>query len=277
MNPLRSGNNRLAFSPTHATATRIRPIALPVEHGGWGLALEPVVLGLLVAPSAAGFGLAFATMGAFLARHPLKLLASDRRNNRRFRRTKIAARFVSLYGAICLLGLLVAVAAAPDKQFLWPLLFAAPFAAVQLIWDARGQSRALWPELAGATAMAAVAASMALAGGLAWPIAFGLWAVLAARVAPTILYVRARLTRLHGKKAASAPVIAAHLAALAFIIYLASLKAVPLLATAALVVLLLRAAIGFVTNRPRTAKIIGIGELCFGALTVLTVALGHLS
>ena len=33
---------------------RLRTVALPVEHGGWGISLEPVVLGLLVAPSASG-------------------------------------------------------------------------------------------------------------------------------------------------------------------------------------------------------------------------------
>jgi hypothetical protein len=32
--------------------SRLRSVALPSEHGGWGLTLEPAVLGLLVAPSA---------------------------------------------------------------------------------------------------------------------------------------------------------------------------------------------------------------------------------
>src|SRR5215216_5422232 len=170
MNRTISRDNRISFSPAHSKGTRIKTVALPVEHGGWGIALEPVVLGLIVAPSFAGAGLAFATMGAFLARHPLKLLAADRRNNRRFPRTEMAKRFVLLYGAVAVLGLLVALLAAPDRQFLWPLLLAAPLAAVQLISDAKGKSRALWPELAGSAAMAAVAASIALAGGWKWAV-----------------------------------------------------------------------------------------------------------
>jgi hypothetical protein len=66
-------------------------------------------------------------------------------------------------------------------------------------------------------------------------------------------------------------------AALTFIFYLASLKAVPFVATGALIVLFLRTATGFATDRPRTAKMIGVSELCFGAVTVLAVALGHLA
>jgi hypothetical protein len=277
MNRLMSGDNRVSFSPAHSQGTRIRTVALPVEHGGWGIALEPVALGLLVAPTLAGIGLAVATMGAFLARHPLKLVVADRRNKRRFPRTKIAERFALLYGAVAVLGLLVAVIASSDKRFLLPLLMAAPLAIVQLIADAKGQSRTLWPEIAGSTAMAAIASSIALAGGWAWPESLGLWAVLVARVVPTILYVRARLKRLHGKEATATPVITAHLVAVVFILWLVGLKAVPALPACALIILLLRAFFGFSTGRPRTAKSIGISELCFGALTVLAVALGHLA
>jgi hypothetical protein len=32
----------------------VRLVALPAEHGGWGLLLEPIALGLAVAPSLAG-------------------------------------------------------------------------------------------------------------------------------------------------------------------------------------------------------------------------------
>ena len=34
-----------------------RVVALPDEHGGWGLTAEPVLLGLLVAPSWAGLAI----------------------------------------------------------------------------------------------------------------------------------------------------------------------------------------------------------------------------
>jgi YwiC-like protein len=182
-------------STTPHMRVRVRTVALPTEHGGWGLTLEPVMLGLLVAPSIAGLFLAVATLGAFLARHPLKLVAGDRRRGRRFPRTVVAQRFVLLYGVVALAGLLAASATAVNYQFLLPLLLAAPFATVQLAFDATGRSRALAPELAGSFGLAAVSTSIALSAGWPLPAAFGLWAVLAARVVPTILYVRARPAR----------------------------------------------------------------------------------
>src|SRR5205085_660938 len=84
---------------------RLNTIALPVEHGGWGITLEPILLGLLIAPSAAGAGLAVATVGAFLARHPFKIVAGDRRPGRRFQRTPGAGRVATVYACVALAGL----------------------------------------------------------------------------------------------------------------------------------------------------------------------------
>src|SRR5438067_8458307 len=47
-----------------STRSPWRAVVIPSEHGGWGLTLEPALLGLLVAPSIAGGALAIA---AFLA------------------------------------------------------------------------------------------------------------------------------------------------------------------------------------------------------------------
>jgi hypothetical protein len=260
-----------------ARSVRIKTVALPVEHGGWGLSLEPIVLGLAVAPSLQGALLAIATVGVFLARHPLKIVAADRRNTRRVPRTVIAERFVLLYGAIALLCFMGAILAGPP-QFLFPLTSAAPLAVVQLVYDAKGQSRKLWPELAGSTAMAAVASSLALAGGWRMTAALALWAVLAARVVPTILYVRARLMALYGKLAPSkAPVAAVHVLALALICFLALSKLASLITVCAFVVLLFRALFGLYAKADKqvTPKKIGIRELGFGAMTVLAVIIGH--
>src|SRR5438067_816253 len=145
---------------------RLKSVALPVEHGGWGLSLEPVVLGLLIAPSLPGLFLAMATLAAFLARHPLKLVMADRRRGRRFARTPVAERFALLYILAASFSLLAALKAASSYEFLLPLLLASPLALIQLIYDRLSRSRALLPELAGATAMAAIASSIVLAGGL---------------------------------------------------------------------------------------------------------------
>lgn len=258
-----------------AGGVRLKTVALPVEHGGWGISLEPVALGLLVAPSAAGLALGVATLGAFLARHPFKLVAGDRRRGRRFARTPAAERFTLFYGAVALAGFVAALAAAPDYLFLLPLACAAPLAAVQLFYDATGRSRALLPELAGSVGMAAVAASIALAGGAALPLALGLWAVLAARVVPTILYVRARLSKLHGKETSAAPGLLAHAAALAAVAWLSRAGVVPAAAAFVMLLLLARAAYGTARLRPATARGLGFSEIAFGVLTVLAVAVGH--
>jgi hypothetical protein len=256
---------------------RLRTVALPVEHGGWSLTLEPVALGLLVAPSPAGLFLAAATAGAFLARHPFKIVAADRRRGRRFPRTAVAERFLLLYGGVALASALAAAATANSYAFLLPLLAALPLASVQLAFDAAGRSRSLLPELLSSVGLAAVSASIALAGG--WPLAasLGLWAVLAGRAVPSILYVRARLQRLHGQAPQALPTVVAHVAALAFVALLARAGVAPPVAAAVLLLLLLRAVVGLSAEGTKgSAKQVGIYEICYGAVTVAAVAAGHL-
>lgn len=256
---------------------RVRTVALPVEHGGWSLTLEPVALGLLVAPSPAGFFVALAAAGAFLARHPFKIVAADRRRGRRFPRTAAAERFFLLYGLVALASGLAAVVAAPGYSFLLPLLAALPFTSAQLAYDAAGRGRALLPELAGSFGLAATAAAIPMAGG--WPLApsLVLWALLAARSLPSILYVRARLDRLHGETPRAFPAVAAHVAALALASLLAWAGAAPTLAAVVFAVLLLRAAAGLsVRNAGGSAKRVGVSEVCYGAVTVAAVAAGYM-
>lgn len=252
---------------------RIKPVALPVEHGGWGLSLEPVVLGLLVAPSLAGLCLAVAAVGAFLARHPLKIVVADWRRGRSFPRTRVAAAFAALYCAIALAGFMAAILFGP-AALLFPLALALPLGVVQLAYDFTGRSRALLPELSGATAMAALASSLALAGGWPLPLALALWAILAARVLPTILYVRARLRAARGEQRAAGMIIFTHLLACAAALLLVLKGLASALACLALAILLLRAAIGLY-SRPISAKRVGVTELLYGVLLVAAVFAGH--
>lgn len=255
---------------------RLKIVALPAEHGGWGLALEPLILGLCVAPNLPGLFLALATVAAFLTRHPLKIVAGDRRRGRRFPRTPVAERFVLAYATLALLGFGLALTTAPTI-FLWPLLLAAPFAIIQLGHDVQGRSRELLPELSGAMAMAAVSASIALAAGWSLTHALTLWALLAAaRVGPSILYVRARLQQNHGRRARIAPAVAAHLLGCALALTLAWLGLAPALAVVAAFILLLRAAYALSPYCPQfTAKQVGLSEIAFGLINVLALACGY--
>src|SRR6516162_7239992 len=71
-------------------------LVLPKEHGSWSLALEPVALGLFVAPSAGGGALAVAAMAGFLMRRPLKLGVAAKTDPRRL----MAVACVSLLSII---------------------------------------------------------------------------------------------------------------------------------------------------------------------------------
>ncbi len=254
---------------------RLTPVALPAEHGGWGLLFEPIVLGMLLAPSLAGLFLSVSATGAFLARHPFKLAVGDWRRNRRSARTALAARFAVLYFLIATLALALAIKTG-GARFLLPLLFAAPIAFIQLFHDSVGCSRTLMAELAGSISIGALATAIAIVGGWPRPAAFGLWAILAARTVPTILYLRARLRLRHRKPASPRAVIVAHVLAILVVIVLAGAGVLPFLSVVALVFLLIRAVIGFLSFDKRvTAKKLGVRELSFGAMTVFAVVLGH--
>ena len=198
-----------------------RAVALPAEHGGWGFLTEPVALGLVLAPSAAGLCLALAALAAFLARHPLRLWLIDRRKSIRYPRTALAERVFAAYAAAAL-ALAAAAFALASSPFWLPLAVAAPIGLVALAFDARGRSREALPEAAGAVALGASAAAIALAGGAPAAFAWGAWALLALRAVTSVLYVRARIRLDRGLAAGPRAVHAGHAAALAAATGLAS-------------------------------------------------------
>lgn len=252
-----------------------RSVALPVEHGGWGFLAEPVALGLVLAPSAAGACLALAALAAFLARHPFRLAWLDRRRDARYPRTVLAERF--LLGYATLAAVLVAAGLARAAEPVWPALAAAaPLALGALALDARGRSRDAFAEALGAVALSSAVAAIALAGGAAAALAWGAWAILGARAFVSILYVRARIRLDRGLPAGPRVVHVAHLGALGLAIGLASAAAAPWLAPVAFVVLLARAAWGLRTGRARIRpQALGFQELGYGLLTLGLMAVGY--
>ncbi len=260
---------------TASPRVRLKTIAVPPEHGSWGFLLEPLLLGLIVAPSMAGLCLAIAVTGAFLMRHPLKIALADWQHGRRYARTRIAGRVTLAYGILAVMGFAGAAALA-GFDFLLPLVLGVPLAVMLFAGYARNRGRDLLPELAGASALALAASSLAIAGGENTRIALALWAILTARDIPSILYVRARLRLERGKPFALAPVWAAHGAAVltALLLVLAGLAPVPVIVV--MVILLLRAAYGLSTyRRPARPQIIGVQEIGYGLLTVILTAAGY--
>ena len=259
-------------SPT-AAPRRLRTVALPAEHGSWGLTTEPILLGLLAAPSWAGAVLAGAAFGLFLVRWPLKVLGISWRQ-RRPERIRLAAQFVVLYGTIATVCLIVSVALAGWEP-LAPLVAALPFAAVFVVYDAKNQSRSWQAELAGPVGFSAVATTIALAAG--WPAgpAAALWGALVARSVPAVLFVRARIRLDKGRPYRVMPTIISHLAALAAMAWLANVGILRAWVVGVYVLLLIRAAWGLSRFR-RTVpiKVVGFSELAWGVVTVVSVAVG---
>lgn len=264
-----------AGAAARAGRVRVKSIALPAEHGGWGMLFEPVTLGLLVAPSWPGLLLAIASLGAFLARQPLKIVAVDRKRGRRFPRTPVAERLAVLYGGVAALGLLAAIKTAASVEFLMPLMLVAPLGIVQLTYDARGRSRELTPEMTGSIAVASMASVIALAGGWPYLSAFGLWLIITLRVVPTILFVRTRLRQLHGETVNAVPATLAHTVAAGLALISAWVQLIPEITVVAFLILWLRATCGFSERGVVTAKRIGIREIFYGAMTVFACVLGY--
>ncbi len=252
-----------------------RGVALPAEHGGWGFVAEPLLLGVLVAVSSGGLWLITLAMGLFLMRQPLKIIVVDRKRGRRYGRTKIAERFLAIYGLIALIGFVGALTRAPIEAF-FPSLFAAPLAFVQLYYDLRGISRALWPELAGATAMGAFAGSIAIAGGWTLAQAWPLWAIITARAVSSIVYVRARIRKIKHIPYTPYPAIALHVIGLGAMVILASAGIIPCVTAIFFAILLLRAIYGLYYAPTVAARVIGFQELGLGLGTVIISAAGYI-
>ncbi|RIH86791.1 YwiC-like family protein [Calidithermus roseus] len=250
----------------------LKTVALPNEHGGWGFTLEPIVLGLLVAPTLAGLGLGIFALAAFFTRHPLKLWLADVRKGKRFPRTPIAGRFALAYGTIGVLGLLLAFLRA-EGPFFWPLLAALPLIAIQLWFDAHNKSRNLLPELAGAAAMGSVAAGIGLAGGLEPSLALGLWLVLAARAYAAIHYARTQVMRARGLAVPFRTAYLAEAVAIGVLLLGSAAGWVPWPSVLAVGLLLPFSAYTF-ARPPVPARVVGWSQMAFGLLVVLLTALG---
>lgn len=260
----------MTITANHPGRTSFREtfkLVLPKEHGSWSLALEPLALGILVAPSAAGGSLAVAAAAGFLMRRPLKLLLSGK-PDARFSRALAVTTLLSL---LAVTGLVAALAMGGIKSL--PLLAPAAIAGMGFVWfDSRNESRQEAAELCGVIAFGVLPAAFAEFAG--WPLveSMALAAVMLVRSVSTVLLVRTFLRRRKGYAANPATALIA--AALGF--FLIAWLVFSLLAPwPALAFALLLAAAPlwiFSGNRPFTARQIGIAEMCFGLLMVLTLA-----
>jgi hypothetical protein len=244
---------------------------LPSEHGGWGLTAEPVLLGLLVAPSMAGVAIGCAALLAFLARTPLKLVLVDTWRRRTLPRTRLAVEAAAV--EIVALAVMLAVAARLATGPFWlPLVVAVPLVCLELWFDMRSRSRRLVPEVAGTIGIGSVAAAIVLADNGPAMLAAGAWLVIGARAVGSLPFVRFQLRRAkrqpHRRWAQDlAQVTAAALAIGGWLLgWLSGAAAIALAALSSLQLVLAR-------GRPPRATVVGLQQLCFGVAVVIVAGL----
>jgi hypothetical protein len=234
-----------------------------------------VVLGLLVAPSAAGFAIAVATSAGFLIRHPGRMFWKNRQRLDVSPRFRLAGKFAVGYGLVAAAGLAAAWALAGIRPLV-PFIIAGPFFLLFAVYDVRHEARLLLPELLAPAAIAVSAPAIALAGGWTAQAALVLWVLLVLRFIPTVLYIRARLRLERDKPYDAAASNTAHGAAVLAGGGLAGAGLAPWLSVVGLGVLLVRAVVGLSRyHRPAAAKVIGFSEVAYGTLFVLLTAVGY--
>lgn len=254
---------------------RWRRVALPAEHGGWSLTLEPVLLGLLVQPSWSGVLLGAAALLAFLVRTPLKLAIGDRRRGRRLDRTVAAWQTAALY--LTALGAAAAGSIVTARAAFWvPLAIATPLVAVSFAYDVRSLSRRLVPELLGSVGIGSAAAAIVLAGGGSGQMATAVWLVIGIRAASAILHVRVQLRRAKNQPERRSQNDVAQVAAVVVLIIGTATGVVPLAGTVAVGIVSL-AHLVLVRLPPLRAQMIGAQQVVFGLTVVLATGLGAIA
>lgn len=255
---------------------QIRAVALPKEHGGWGILGEAALLGIILTPTLNGLLLIVFAAGAFLLYFPARIFVQDKRAGQTYTRTIWAGRFAILY-AVITAGALSGVFMI-SKTFFWlPLAAAVPLVVLRTPYVLRKDDKSLPPELLGSLALGSVAASILIAGG--WNIipALRAWLILSARGVTSVIYIRHRLRKERKQACSKGNVFAVHLLGLTVLWALASHLLIPWPAVWGFGILSARAVYGmsFTSVHPQRPQAIGIQEMAFGIVNVLFISAGY--
>ncbi|TRZ73735.1 MAG: hypothetical protein D4R95_02715 [Actinobacteria bacterium] len=251
-----------------------RAVAVPSEHGGWGLTLEPVLLGLLIAPSMVGAMLGVGAFVAFLLRTPLKLIVIEIRRKRWLSRSQLATKFV--IGELLVLALIASVALrAAGWSWLLPVVIAAPLVGVEFWFDVHSRGRRLVPELCGSVGIASVVSVIVLASGNSFGLAIGAWMVLSARAVGAIPFIRVQIARLRGTSESTQLSDAAQAVAVAMGVAAVVIDRQMLAGFIGLLALALLQLV-WVRKAPLPAKTLGLRQMVLGVGIVAVTAAGVL-
>lgn len=243
---------------------------LPREHGSWALALEPLVLASLAAPSWRGAAFAAAGLALFLMRRPWQVATQGRDRAR----VALARRVLVALGALVLLAIGGAVAEA--GRALLAVLTLAALAGGCFAWaDARRQARGVMAEVAGASCFAAWAAGVVLCAGRGdgWGAALVVGAFAWSRALTSILPVRVFVRRRKGQRVSAT--VALSVAGACAIVGISTVGVVHSWVPALwLVVFLLRTLWLVGPQRPAwSARTLGITEAVVGAAAMISTGI----
>lgn len=249
-----------------------KTVAIPSEHGGWSLTLEPVVLGLLVAWSFQSIVLGICALTAFMARTPLKTVLVDLWRKRWLIRSSFALKI--LLSEIALIFVLaILVINTTESQLIWiPLTLAFPLVLIELFFSMRSRSRRLIPELAGTIGISSVVALQVLSAGLSLSLAIGMWAVVSGRAIAALGYVRTQILKIHGRNAKNWHSDVAQIVALTVVLLTYVLAEVPTVSLILIGAIALFNAFA-VRRTANKAKAIGLQQMTFGASVILATGL----
>lgn len=243
-------------------------LVLPKEHGSWSLALEPVALGLLVAPSSAGAALASAAVSGFFLRRPWKLMSQAKGDPRQ----SLAYGCVATLALAGVFSLWLAIRLGVTGGW-WPLLPSAVAGSVFAWCDGRNAAREGTAEIAGAVAFSLLPAAFYTLAGGSVAGALALAGIMLVRSVPTILTVRTCLRIRKGKTFSIAPALVVAGMGVLLSVWLVELRLAPWTAAAFALVLAVRT-VWLLRWQPRlSAKTLGLIEAALGIVMVLLLAL----
>ena len=256
-------------SLTYASASSLKDVVMPKEHGSWSLAFEPIALGLLIAPSGGGGWLALALSAGFFARRPLRLSAHERQANRR----AVAVTALMICALIALLSMTAAVWVGGTAWLGW-LAPVAIAAVVFAHFDRKGAGREEAAEIAGSAAFALVPGAIAILGGLTPWQALGVALLSLSRSVPSVLCVRSFLRAKKTGVRQNALALATACVAVASAAVLYARDLVPFFGLAFMLVLALRAfALLSIFRLPLRARTLGMTEAVLGVAFVAVIAI----
>lgn len=262
-----------------ATPTRVaKPRSLaPKEHGAYGQLFMPMAVALLASRvNLVSVSLALAISAVFFAHEPLILLLGQRGARAKKEAGDRAIKRLWLLGLVTV----VSSAVIPGRADLSVFVSSAAAVALGVVVGClayRKLEKTVFGELFTASALAATAVPIALAGGLSVPVALGHWAVWSVTFATATLGVHAVIARTRRKPWRTFEYSAIALSVSSVVVF--AFVAVPLnaqawLAIALVPAVLLAVVMMYLRLHARKLRAIGWSTMTVCCLTSLVLVLG---